>query len=173
MDTELFQDSDAAFFVQGQVWDRIRHHEQHRGSTPDHSLIESMDLMDSMYLSEPAPLTDSVRMLPGQRGVIIGIGGEIASAEFFGHSDGLASRFEAIVAAARYEAIEGPARPTSSWRAREFSGALDQTALGKNLSKPKEFTTSIGPVALSSFSIAKGLIHASVFNGAHPLLAEV
>ena len=171
IESEEFLDSEAGTYVQGQVWDRIRQHEQHMGAAPAHSLIESMDRMES--LNGDGDALDNLRMLPGQRGVIIGVGGYIASAEFFGHTDGLTSRWDALITAARYEAMDAPNRQTPSWAARDFAKALEHTPFGEDLAKPEEFNTPVGPLALSSFSIALGLVHATVFNGAHPALAGV
>lgn len=168
---DAYLNFDAGTQVQGQVWDRIRHHEQSMGAAPAHSLIESMDRMESAYahnLEAPINFTP----LSGQRGVIIGIGGYIASAEFFGHEEGLESRWEAMLAATRYEAMNAPRRRTPAWAARDFAHALEFTPFGEELRQPEEFNTPVGPLALSSFSIALGLVHATVFNGAHPALAN-
>lgn len=167
------QSADAGTHVQGQVWDRIRRHEQTVGAAADHSLIESMDRVENFRPVSPGDPSDELKMLHGQRGVIIGIGGYIATAEFFGHTDGLKSRWDAILTAARYEAMEAPARRTPAWAARDFAAALELTPFGEDLRKPEQFNTPVGPLALSSFSIALGLVHASVFNGAHPVLAGV
>lgn len=171
LDSMDYSGWDAGTHVQGQVWDRIRRHEQQLGPVSGHSLIESMDRMESQYLNDEGG--DSLRPLPGQRGVIIGIGGYIATAEFFGHEDGLTSRWDALVTAARYESMAAPHRRTPGWAARDFARSLELTPFGEELAQPEEFNTPVGPLALSSFSIALGLVHATVFNGAHPALAGV
>jgi hypothetical protein len=168
-----FDEANAGTQVQGQVWDRIRQHEMQMGATQAHSLIESMDRMEGAYTQVGLNSGSDLRMLPGQRGVLIGIGGHIASAEFFGHSDGLKSRWDALLSAARYEALDAPVSRTPSWAARDFARALELTPFGEDLAKPEEFVTPVGPLALSSFSIALGLVHAAVYNGAHPVLAGV
>lgn len=159
--------------VQGDVWGQIRQHEQLMGAAPGHSLIESMDRMEEAYSPAAGFNPSQQRVLPGQRGVLIGIGGHIASAEFFGHTDGLISRWEAMISAARYEAMDAPTRQTPSWAARDFAKSLELTAFGEEMLKPEEFNTPVGPLAISSFNIAHSLVHASVFNGAHPVLARV
>ena len=163
------QGNAAGTHVQGGVWDRIRHNEHTRGYAEGHSLMDSMAQavdMDASAVQMPS-------MLPGQRGVIIGIGGYVATAEFFGNSEGLAARWEGIIEAARYEALEAPKRQTPGWAARDFAVSLEHTPIGENLEQPQEVKTPVGPLAINSFAVSFGLIHAAVFNGAHPLLAEV
>lgn len=163
------QGSDAGTHVQGGVWNRIRQNQETRGFVDANSLMESMNQAVGMNAFErPMP-----SILPGQRGVIIGIGGYVASAEFFGNTDGLAARWEGIIEAARYEALEAPQHQTPSWAARDFAASIEGTPMGEDFKQPREFKTPTGPLALTSFAISLGLIHAAVFNGAHPLLAEV
>lgn len=162
------QGSAAGTHVQGGVWDRIRRNEESRGYVEAHSLMESMNQAELNNAARPLP-----SMLPGQRGVIIGIGGHIAAAEFFGNSDGLTARWEGIIEAARYEALEAPKRQTPGWAARDFAVSLQGTPVGEDLQQPLEIKTPIGPLAVNSFAVSFGLIHAAVFNGAHPLLATV
>lgn len=169
LNCEDVQGNAAGTHVQGGVWDRIRRNEQARGFVDGHSLMESMN--------QAVGMNDSARpmpsMLPGQRGVIIGIGGYVAAAEFFGNTDGLAARWEGIIEAARYEALEAPQHQTPSWAARDFAASLERTPIGEDLKQPQEIQTPVGPLAVNSFAVSFGLIHAAVFNGAHPLLATV
>lgn len=169
MNCEDVQGSDAGTHVQGGVWNRIRQNQETRGYVDANSLMESMNQAVGMDAAErPMP-----SILPGQRGVIIGIGGYVAAAEFFGNTDGLAARWDGIIEAARYEALEAPQHQTPSWAARDFAASIEGTPMGEDLKQPREFKTPTGPLALNSFAISLGLIHAAVFNGAHPLLAEV
>lgn len=166
------QGADVGTHVQSDVWNRIRRHEMSRGPVEGHSLTESMDRVDA--LRQPDNSESAMpKVLPGQRGVLIGIGGYIVAAEFFGNTEGLTSRWDGIISAARYEALDAPSRQTPSWMARDFAVSLERTPIGEDLRKPEEFQTPVGPLAVSSFALTYGLIHAAVFNGAHPLLAEV
>ena len=165
------QAADAGTHVQSDVWNRIRQHESTRGAVEGHSLTESMDQADRARNMGTRIKPPTV--LPGQRGVLIGIGGHIVAAEFFGNTEGLQSRWDGIISAAHYEAMEAPARRTASWKARDFAASLELTPIGEDFPKPEEFRTPVGPLAISSFALGYGLIHAAVFNGAHPLLAEV
>ena len=154
--------------AQGEVWERIRRHEAQNGEVDGHSLLASM----AMSSRRPDGALPPVTRIPGQRGVIIGIGGYIAAAEFFGGQSGLAARWDGIIAAARYEAQHSPSRETPGYMARDFATLLERTPIGDNLAAPEQVASPLGPLAVSSFAIAFGLVHAAVFNGGHPALAH-
>jgi hypothetical protein len=155
--------------AQGEVWNRIRRHESERGQAEDHSLMESLTQMEARR----APEASSARVLPGQRGVIIGIGGFIAAAEFFGNTRGLAARWDGILSAARYESMAVPPVQTPGWMARDFAVSLQRMPVGERLPAPVTIASPMGPLAISSFALGYGLIHAAIFNSAHPVLANV
>ena len=154
--------------AQGEVWERIRRHEAQNGEAEGHSLLASMAMTARRVDAELPP----VSRIPGQRGVIIGIGGYIAAAEFFGGQSGLAARWDGIIAAARYEAQHSPNRETPGYMARDFATVLERTPIGDNLAAPEQVASPLGALAVSSFAIAFGLVHAAVFNGGHPALAH-
>ena len=155
--------------AQGEVWERIRRHEEQNGAAAGHSLLASMAAVEARTRVDLPPLT----RIPGQRGVIIGIGGYIAAAEFFGGQSGLAARWDGIIAAARYEAQHGAQRETPGYQARDFTALLERTPVGDNLAVPEHVASPLGTLAVSSFALAFGLVHAAVFNGDHPVLARV
>lgn len=154
--------------AQSAVWDRVRRHEGERGPVEGHSLMESMRQIEERRLPE----VSSATVLPGQRGVIIGMGGFIATAEMFGHTDGLRARWDGILSAARYESLELPATRTPGWMARNFAAIVERTPIGEVLPTPITLDLPNGPLALTSFALGFGLIHAAIFNSAHPVLAN-
>jgi hypothetical protein len=127
--------------AQGEVWDEIQNMQRSRGLEEGMSLAASMERFESMPRSSR---TSRVKPIHGQRGIMIGIGGYIAACEIFGNEQGLKARFNAIVEAARYEAMGAPHRSTPNYMAR----------------------TPLGPLAVSSFALATGLVHAAVLNRA-------
>ncbi len=148
---------------QQEMWEDIREMQEIRGFAPGLSLSLSMDDI----IDNAGPATDHVdaKLLPGQRGVIIGIGGYIAAAEIFGSTDGLKQRFDAIIDAARYEALDAPRRSTPNYLARDFARVIaERTPVGEQLDAPAQVTTPIGPLAVTSFALANVLVHAAVFN---------
>jgi hypothetical protein len=145
------------------MWEDIREMQEIRGFAPGLSLSLSMD--DIVENRQPATDHVDAKLLPGQRGVIIGIGGYIAAAEIFGSTDGLKQRFDAIIDAARYEALDAPRRSTPNYLARDFARVIaERTPVGEQLDAPAQVTTPIGPLAVTSFALANVLVHAAVFN---------
>lgn len=154
--------------AQGEVWERIRRHETQYGDAEGHSLLASMTRAAGRTDVELPPIPH----FPGQRGVIIGIGGYIAAAEFFGGQSGLTARWDGIIAAARYEAQHAANRETPGYMARDFASLLRGTPIGENLESPVQVASPMGALAVSSFAVASGFIHAAVFNGSHRAFAH-
>lgn len=70
-----------------------------------------------------------VRPLPGQTGVLVGVGGQPLALEVFDHPQTLQEQFEAIVRAACLDAVGRPALPTPCRRARRLVERLGRTRL--------------------------------------------
>ena len=85
----------------------------------------AMSNADDETRQSPALLTP----LEGQRGVIIGIGGEIVAAEVFASADAFAERWEGIAIAAGIDGQFAPVRKTTSHAAREFVRVLEDAKL--------------------------------------------
>ena len=149
--------------AQGEVWDEIQNLQRSRGIEEGMSLAASMD----RFVSAPRSTREvDVKPLPGQRGVMIGIGGYITACELFGSEEGLTQRFDAIIESARYEALDAMARRTPNYMARDFATAMSLTPVGQSLPEPTEVSTPLGPLAVSSYALATGLVHAAVLNRA-------
>jgi hypothetical protein len=148
--------------VQGDVWDDISRFERTRGPVAGHSLALSMEQVEDDH-STPVHIT----LLPGQRGVIIGIGGYIAAAEIFGSHEALEQRFDAIVNAARYEGLDAQNRSTPNYLARDFASILERSHIETRRDVPERVETPVGPLAITSYALAAGLVHAAAFNIQH------
>ncbi|GAB2908179.1 hypothetical protein GCM10027047_03050 [Rhodococcus aerolatus] len=84
-------------------------------------------------LAEP-PAVDDLDPLPGQSGVLVGIGGSPLALELFAHPDLLAAAWAELVAAAARDAAGAPLRRTTSHDARGFAVAaagVGLTATGR------------------------------------------
>lgn len=150
--------------AQGEVWDEIQNFQRRRGFEEGMSLAASMDRFNTD--SQRPNDYREVKPLPGQRGVMIGIGGYITACELFGSEEGLTQRFNAIIESARYEALDAMPRQTPNYMARDFATAMSLTPVGEFLSEPAEVSTPLGPLAVTSFALAAGLVHAAVLNRA-------
>lgn len=148
--------------VQGEVWDDIARFERARGAVAGHSLALSMAEVEERQVGSAQHVQPSI--LPGQRGVIIGIGGYIVAAEIFGSHEGLKQRFDAIISAARYEGMDAADRPTPNYLARDFATIMERNNLTMRRDVPERIESPVGPLAMSSYALAAGLVHAAVFN---------
>ena len=104
--------------VQGEVWSRVaRHTEGTQNATGSfvHHLENGVGID-----------TGAFRRLPGQVGVLIGIGGQPYVAEVFDSQSTLRRQFDAIIEAAALDARFAPVVPTPSRRARRFLGYCEQ-----------------------------------------------
>lgn len=77
----------------------------------------------------PPPAVDDLEPLPGQSGVLVGIGGRPLALELFAHPDLLTAAWAELVAAAARDAAGAPTRRTTAHDAREFAVATAGVAL--------------------------------------------
>jgi hypothetical protein len=79
----------------------------------------------------PHPLhLRQIRALPGQRGVLIGLGGQPAFVEVFASPTGLRRHLPGLLEAAAIDAALLPAEAAPGRRARRFVGSLGGATLG-------------------------------------------
>lgn len=169
---------------QSRVWRRIDAIEQRLGRSETRSFTHQLDRQ-----SIRVP-----RMIDGQRGVIIGIGGRIMGLELFCSGSGLRSRYAGIVQSAAVDARLADPVATSAERARAFARALQgrrlhggeghggesgerwfevardddriaATGLGARLATPSD--------GAAGGRDQRGLLHLTALDRAHPLLAGV
>jgi hypothetical protein len=153
---------------QGEVWRRIGRYETSLGTTASSSLLDHLD--------RSQPIT--TRQLEGQRGVIIGIGGQVVGAEIFGSSTGLRARWQGILSAAALDARLAPARRTTAHDARVFARYLQAMTLedGGDAGLARAVRSEQGRLRASGIRqagaspVATGIIHLTAFDDAHPLL---
>lgn len=107
---------------QGEVWDRVQ---QYGGDSATGSLAERLATPDDQVRR----ILRRVRPLPGQTGVLVGIGGQPLTLETFDHPQTLHEQFEAIVRAAWLDAEGRPYLTTPGRRARRMVERLERTRL--------------------------------------------
>ena len=111
--------------------------------------------------------------LPGQRGVLIGLGGQPAFLELFASPAGLRRHLDGLLEAAAIDAALPDPEPTPGRRARRFAGLLADAPIGDELG-----TDAGAGHALASrkYHEIRGLgwndqlLHATVFNRRHHLM---
>ena len=154
---------------QGDVWRRVARYERLHGASATSSLVEVAGRLDDQVTA----LVALVRPLPGQRGVLIGIGGHPVLLEVFDHPRTLAEQWAGILGSVWMDGHAAPAVPTPGHRARAFvqrvSGAplqaTRQAGAGRGLSVEDGSLVSGRGLALGST-----LVHAAVLNTRHELV---
>ena len=150
------------------VWSTIERLEQQFGPTVSSSVNDHL-------ARHQAP---SFPLLEGQRGVIIGVGGQVIAAELFGSSAGLAGRWEGIVAAAWLDAQSAPVIPTPAEAARQFVRRIDSTRLqdrgaagvGRRVGAARRSLTLTGLAA--DRGAGPELVQLTAVNPVHPMLVS-
>lgn len=130
---------------QGQVWQHVA---QERQRT-----------------AEP-PATDGLDMLPGQCGVLIGIGGRVRLMELFSDEAMLAQAWRRILEAAARDAAGAPPLRTTGHTAREYIrnvAALQPSATGP-AGLGRTVSATAGPLQLRGISFGSRILHASVLD---------
>jgi hypothetical protein len=124
--------------------------------------------------SELAARIRNIRALPGQRGVLVGLGGQPAFLELFASPTGLRRHLPGLLEAAAMDAALLPAEPTPGRRARRFAGALASAPIGDELGV--DAGAGHAMASRSKYHEIRGLgwkdqlLHATVFNRRHPLM---
>ncbi|MER3389276.1 MAG: DUF6569 family protein [Microcella sp.] len=160
---------------QSGVWSRIQRFEQHLGSSETSSFTRHLDRQS---IRPP-------RLIDGQRGVIIGIGGRIMGFELFCSGSGLRSRWAGIVQAAAVDARLTDPVATTAERARTFARAVqgrrlhggevgDLEAPGPRwfeLTRGDDRVDMVGLGArLAGGDDARGILHLTALDRTHPVL---
>ncbi|WP_167043483.1 DUF6569 family protein [Salinibacterium sp. ZJ454] len=147
---------------QGAVWQRISRYDRELGATPSSSMIDHLDRNGSI----------AINRLDGQRGVIIGIGGQIVGAEIFGNATGLGTRWQGILDAAALDARLAPSIRTGASQARAFVRHLGAMTLehGGDAGMTRQLRSQRGSVRATGIGDGSRLIHLAAFDDAHPLL---
>jgi len=160
---------------QGGVWRRIRSVEDRLGASETRSFAQQLDRQS---IRPP-------RLIDGQRGVIIGIGGRVMGLELFCSGTGLRSRWTGIVGAAGVDARLGNPEPTRAERARDFARSLEGRRLhgGEGgaggagwfeLARSHERFDLVGLGArVAGGDERRGVLHLTALDRSHPVLASV
>jgi hypothetical protein len=109
---------------QQEVWRRVRRFGAVAGDSPTGSLLDRLDTAQR----SSSGLTDGLRPLAGQRGVLVGIAGRPAWLEVFGSSRALAAHWPGLLQAATLDALGQPPVRTPAALARSFAERVEKTS---------------------------------------------
>ena len=176
---------------QNSVWDRVSRYDNAFGASPTASYVDHLNrraepevradgLEDEVESGEVAVAAElaarikNIRALPGQRGVLIGLGGQPAFLELFASPTGLRRHLPGLLEAAAIDAALLDPEPTPGRRARRFAGLLADAPIGDELGTDAGAGHALA--SRSKYHEIRGLgwndqlLHATVFNRRHHLM---
>lgn len=173
---------------QDQVWERVSRYDNAFGASPTASYVDHLNRRATPLevgnghvqqagqakADELAARLKNVRVLPGQRGVLIGLGGQPAFVELFASPTGLRRHLPGLLEAAAIDAALLFAEPTPGRRARRFAGSLTHAPMGDELGA--DAGAGHAMASRSTHHEIRGLgwndqlLHATVFNRRHHLM---
>jgi len=173
---------------QGQVWERVSRYDNAFGASPTASYVDHLNRRGAPSQgangrpqgaeeAKAAELTagiKNIRALPGQRGVLIGLGGHPAFVEHFASPTALRRHLSGLLEAAAIDAALLPAEPTPGRRARRFVGSLGGAPLGDQLGADAGAGHALASRSphheIRALGYDEQLLHATVFNRRHHLM---
>lgn len=150
---------------QGEVWRRAAR----RASS--HNATQS--LVQHRREARPERLVLGLTPLPGQSGVLVGLGGQPLQLECFDSPRTLREQFDAIIEAAFEDADCSPPVATPGRRARRFVDRLIRLVPAVGVSGAPEFPAQVRSEHLdvSSLVLGRTVIHLTAMNVRHPVVA--
>jgi hypothetical protein len=171
---------------QGQVWERASRYDTAFGASATSSYVDHLNrraapqidddgrVQGSDQQAELAAAVKGIRALLGQRGVLIGLGGQPAFVELFASTSGLRRHLPGLLEAAAIDAALLPAEATPGRRARRFAGHLTNAPMGDQIGVDAGSGHALASHSRYHEIRALGwedqLLHATVFNARHHLM---
>ena len=170
---------------QSQVWQRVSRYDTAFGASATASYVDHLNHQAGAQLSDDGQVQGSargelvagmgkIRPLLGQRGVLIGLGGQPAFVELFASTSALRRHLPGLLEAAAIDAALLPAQRTPGRRARRFAGDLAAVPIGAE--RGADAGSGHAMASRSACHEIRGLgwddhlLHATVFNRRHPMM---
>jgi hypothetical protein len=153
---------------QGQVWSEVAGTAARLGAVDASrtgSHLEHLAALDGSV----ERLVDGLHPLPGQRGLVVGIGGKVVALELLHSARAFAARFDSLVRSYAAESLGAPAKATSSsaarWFVRDVAGAPAQHRPSPGLGEQVRFDSqAVTGAALTCAPL--GIVHLAAFPAA-------
>lgn len=170
---------------QSQVWQRVSRYDAAFGASATASYVDHLNHQGDAQISDNGQVQGSaqaelvagikkIRPLLGQRGVLIGLGGQPAFVEIFASTSGLRRHLPGLLEAAAIDAALLPTEATPGRRARRFVGKVAMAPIGDELGADAGSGHALA--CRSAYHEIRGLgwddqlLHATVFSRRHPLM---
>jgi hypothetical protein len=171
---------------QDEVWERVSRYDTAFGASPTASYVDHLNRRADPILDGGGEVQGSalesvdtagiprIRALVGQRGVLIGLGGQPAFLEIFASPSGLRRHLPGLLEAAAIDASMLPAEQTPGSRARRFAAQLVNATMGPDVGADAgagEALASRSPgYDIRGLGWDDQLLYATVFNRRHHLM---
>jgi len=171
---------------QSQVWQRVSRYDTAFGASPTASYVDHLNRWADPEVNggsgydgeaqeaELAAGIRKIRPLLGQRGVLIGLGGQPAFVELFASTSGLRRHLRGLLEAAAIDAALLPPEPTPGRHARRFVGKLAMAPiddeLGADAGSGHAMASRSAHHEIRGLGWDDQLLHATVFNRRHPMM---
>jgi hypothetical protein len=154
---------------QGDVWRRVDSYQRIYGPSPTGSLVDVIDAVDARHHAEQL----IPEALPGQRGVLIGIGGHPVILEVFDHPRAFARQWHRTIRGLLVDALRSRPVSTPGWRARAFAHRASRRHLEPCAPAGSGVLAEISDDLIDARGLHDGggrLIHAASVNVRHDAL---
>jgi hypothetical protein len=174
---------------QGEVWERVSRYDAAFGASPTQSYVDHLDCSAQRSPDQgtdpgPGQLADQetaircaakdIRALAGQRGVLIGLGGQPAFLELFATTGGLRRNLRGLLEAAALDAALLPPEATPGRRVRRFVGSMADAPfddqVGTDAGAGQSLASRSNHHEIRGLAWDGRLVHATVFNRRHSLM---
>ena len=166
---------------QSRVWSSVQSYEVHYGQRPTSSLVEMMeDRHDARPVRRRVEtirrlLDEQIRtVMPGQCGIIIGVGGHPVMLETFGRHDTFTLMLPLMINALALDGALYQDEPTPARRAVRFAQILQETAMQRatRISEGQIYgaTNEVLDVRALETSFTSGVAHLLAINTRHQLV---
>jgi hypothetical protein len=164
---------------QGRVWERVSRYDATFGASATSSFVDHLDRAHRPGAPKGARTIasdlGSIRPLAGQRGVVVGLGGQPAFLELFPTTTALEQHLPAPLSAVAVDAALVPSVPTPGRRARRLVERMTMLRLSPDVTRDagagRLVTGGTAYHSLEGILWRGHLAHATIFNPRHPLLA--
>jgi hypothetical protein len=158
------------FADQGIVWSQVSAYQTTLGKhKPTESLVDLQnDLLEDQLSNVTAPVA-----LPGQRGVVVAIRGQVLAVELFDHPDTLTERLPIILDGYLADAYMSEYIPTRSQSVRNFIERIERLGVEVTEIPGRLRNKADKSVASEAVSDAGEILHLATLNASHEFMLAV
>lgn len=162
---DAFRMSAARLSDQGAVWSSVDHELDRVGAdAPSRTMLAAEERLDDEHFHLVEELA-GMGPLPGQRGIVVGVGSRIVSADLFASTELLAANWRALVRGYLLDAMDAERSPSKPGAALRFLHRLAhaQAEVGRGVGLGDELHLRSRSVVGQALTFEGNLVHASAY----------